>query len=284
VTGEGSASVRQDPSLILACKGISKRFPTAERDVLALLDVSLEVRQGEFVVLLGPSGCGKSTWLYIMAGLLAPSGGEVRMAGELVTGPAPSRGIIFQDFALYPWLSVRENIGFGLTLRWARHKAGDRNAVVDRLIHMVGLEGFEHAKPHRLSGGMRQRVAIARTLATEPEVVFMDEPFGALDAQTRDTMQRELMRIAAETHKTIVFVTHSISEAALLADRVVVMTARPGRIKEIVPIELPRLRWNWREQFSARFLEIVGQLEDLLRSEIERSEAEAVGYGAGGAS
>jgi NitT/TauT family transport system ATP-binding protein len=146
---------------------------------------------------------------------------------------------------------------------------------------MVGLQGFERAKPHRLSGGMRQRVAIARTLAADPEVVLMDEPFGALDAQTRDGMQRELMRIAAETRKTIVFVTHSITEAALLADRVAVLTARPGRIKEIVPIDLPRMRWNWRQEFSGQFLDIIGHLEELLGGEIQKSEAEEMGHGVG---
>ena len=271
----------QDGAAIITCKGISKRFQTDEQSVLALLDVDLEVRAGEFVVLLGPSGCGKSTLLYIMGGHLAPTGGELLMHGEPITGPSPTRGMVFQDFALFPWLTVQENIAFGLSLRWARDTVGGRDALVERLVQMVGLQGFERAKPHRLSGGMRQRVAIARTLATDPEVVLMDEPFGALDAQTRDGMQRELMRIAAETQKTIVFVTHSITEAALLADRVVVLTARPGRIKEIVPIELPRLRWNWRQEFSAEFLEIIGRLEELLGGEIQKSEAEEMGHGVG---
>jgi NitT/TauT family transport system ATP-binding protein len=219
--------VSAEAAPLITCRGIGKRFQTGDHDVLALLDVDLAVHAGEFVVLLGPSGCGKSTLLYIMAGHLAPSSGELRMHGEPIAGPSPARGIVFQDFALFPWLTVRENVGFGLSLRWARDKGAGRDAQVDGLVRMVGLQGFEHAKPHRLSGGMRQRVAIARTLATDPEVVLMDEPFGALDAQTRDGMQRELMRIAAETRKTIVFVTHSITEAALLADRVVVLTARP---------------------------------------------------------
>ncbi|HEY7066543.1 MAG TPA: ABC transporter ATP-binding protein [Chloroflexota bacterium] len=266
---------------IITCQGISKRFQSGDDTVLALLDVDLEVRSGEFVVLLGPSGCGKSTLLYIMAGHLALSSGDLRMHGEPITGPSPARGVVFQDFALFPWLSVRENIAFGLSLRWARGKADGRDARVDGLVRMVGLQGFEKAKPHRLSGGMRQRVAIARTLAADPEVVLMDEPFGALDAQTRDSMQRELMRIAAETRKTIVFVTHSITEAALLADRVVVLTARPGRIKEIVPIDLPRVRWNWRQEFSGQFLDVIGHLEELLGGEIQKSEAEEMGHGVG---
>jgi len=273
--------VSAEAAPIITCQGISKRFQSGDHDVLALLDVDLEVRPGEFVVLLGPSGCGKSTLLYIMAGHLAPSSGDLRMHGEPITGPSPARGIVFQDFALFPWLTVRENIAFGLTLRWARGKADGRDARVEGLVHMVGLQGFEKAKPHRLSGGMRQRVAIARTLAADPEVVLMDEPFGALDAQTRDGMQRELMRIAAETQKTIVFVTHSITEAALLADRVVVLTARPGRIKEIVPIDLPRLRWNWRQEFSGQFLDIIGHLEELLGGEIQKTEAEEMGHGVG---
>src|SRR4051812_10526666 len=275
----GKRSVSAEAAPIITCRGIGKRFQAGDHAVLALLDVDLEVRPGEFVVLLGPSGCGKSTLLYIMAGHLAPSSGDLRMHGEPIGGPSPARGIVFQDFALFPWLTVRENIAFGLSLRWARDKADGRDTRVDGLVRMGGLEGFETAKPHGLWGGMRQRVAIARTLATDPEVVLMDEPFGALDAQMRDGMQRELMRIAAETRKTIVFVTHSITEAALLADRVVVLTARPGRVKEIVPIDLPRQRWNWRQEFSAPFLDIIGRLEELLGSEIQKSEAEELGHG-----
>jgi NitT/TauT family transport system ATP-binding protein len=259
---------------IITCRGIGKHFQTSERTVTALEGIDLQILPGEFVVLLGPSGCGKSTLLYIMGGHLAASAGELRMHDVPITGPSPERGMVFQDFALFPWLTVRENIAFGLNLRWARDKADGRDARIDRLLGMVGLQGFEKAKPRHLSGGMRQRVAIARSLATDPEIVFMDEPFGALDAQTRDGMQRELMRIAGETRKTIVFVTHSITEAVLLADRVVVMTARPGRIKEIVPIDLPRVRWNWRQDFSARFLEIVGRLEELLKGEIQKTAAE----------
>jgi len=259
---------------IITCRGISKQFQSDERSVSALQDVNLEILPGELVVLLGPSGCGKSTLLYMMGGHLTPSGGELRMHDRPVSGPSPERGMVFQDFALFPWLTVRENIGFGLGLRWARDKVDGREARIDALVRMVNLEGFEQTKPSQLSGGMRQRVAIARTLATDPGVVFMDEPFGALDAQTRDGMQRELMRIAVETRKTIVFVTHSITEAALLADRVVVLTARPGRIKEIVPVDLPRQRWNWRHEFSGRFLDLIGRLENLLEGELQRSDAE----------
>lgn len=268
---------------IVTCKGISKRFQAGDNTVSALLNIDLEVSPGEFVVLLGPSGCGKSTLLYIMGGHLAPSDGELRMHDQPIAGPSPTRGMVFQDFALFPWLTVRENIAFGLNLRWARGKPHiapeGREARIDALVRMVNLQGFEQAKPRHLSGGMRQRVAIARALATDPEIVFMDEPFGSLDAQTRDGMQRELMRIAAETGKTIVFVTHSITEAVLLADRVVVLTARPGRIKENVPIDLPRMRWNWRREFSGKFLDLIGRLEDLLGSEIQKSDAEARGRG-----
>jgi NitT/TauT family transport system ATP-binding protein len=264
---------------IITCRGISKQFHSGKRMVLALQDVDLEIVRGEFVVLLGPSGCGKSTLLYMMGGHLAPSVGELRMHDKPITGPSPERGMVFQDFALFPWLTVRENIGFGLNLRWARNKVDGREARIDGLVRMVNLQGFEHSMPNQLSGGMRQRVAIARTLATDPQVVFMDEPFGALDAQTRDGMQRELMRIAVETRKTIVFVTHSITEAALLADRIVVLTARPGRIKEIVPVDLPRQRWKWRHEFSARFLELIGRLENLLEGEIRKSDAQTRGQG-----
>jgi NitT/TauT family transport system ATP-binding protein len=262
---------------IITCRGISKQFQSGERTVSALQDVDLEILPGEFVMLLGPSGCGKSTLLYMMGGHLTPTSGELRMHDRPISGPSPERGMVFQDFALFPWLTVRENIGFGLWLRWAREKVDGREARIDALMRMVNLEGFEQAKPSQLSGGMRQRVAIARTLATDPEIVFMDEPFGALDAQTRDGMQRELMRIAIETRKTIVFVTHSITEAALLADRIVVLTARPGRIKEIVAVDLPRQRWDWRHQFSARFLDLIGRLENLLEGENQRSDVEKQG-------
>lgn len=265
-----------EPTPILTCHGISKEFQDGGSTVLALHDIHMQVLPGEFVVLLGPSGCGKSTLLYLMGGHLTPSAGEMRMHGEPIVGPSPKRGMVFQDFALFPWLTVRENVGFGLSLRWARHRIESRDAQIDRLIGMVNLRGFENAKPRHLSGGMRQRVAIARALATDPEIVLMDEPFGALDAQTRDGMQRELMRIALETNKTIVFVTHSITEAVLLADRVVVLTARPGRIKKIVPMDLPRLRWNWRNDFSQRFLELIGLLEELLSTEIHDSVEEGM--------
>jgi NitT/TauT family transport system ATP-binding protein len=264
---------------IITCRGIRKQFQNGDRTVLALQDIDLDVLPGEFVVLLGPSGCGKSTLLYLMGGHLAPSGGALRMHGEPIAGPSPTRGMVFQDFALFPWLTVRENVAFGLSLRWARDRAGARDERIDQLVGMVGLSGFETARPHHLSGGMRQRVAIARTLATDPEVVLMDEPFGALDAQTRDGMQRELMRIALAANKTIIFVTHSITEAVLLADRVVVMTARPGRIKSVVPIDLPRVRWNWRNDFGGRFLELVGRLEELLGSEIQKTAVEERGSG-----
>ena len=264
---------------IITCCGLSKEFRSGDRTVSALQDVDLEILPGEFVMLLGPSGCGKSTLLYMMGGHLTPSKGELRMHGRPISGPSPERGMVFQDFALFPWLTVRDNIGFGLRLRWARHKVDRHEARVDALVRMVNLEGFELAKPSQLSGGMRQRVAIARALATDPEVVFMDEPFGALDAQTRDGMQRELMRIALETRKTIVFVTHSITEAALLGDRIVVMTPRPGRIKEIVPVDLPRQRWNWRNEFSARFLDLIGRLENLLESGDQRNVAATLGPG-----
>jgi NitT/TauT family transport system ATP-binding protein len=273
---ELSRAMSATPTPILTCSGICKHFQDGDRTVLALQDIDMQVFPGEFVVLLGPSGCGKSTLLYLMGGHLAPSAGELCMHGESIVGPSPKRGMVFQDFALFPWLSVRQNVGFGLSLRWSRDRIEGHDARVDRLLAMVNLKGFEKAKPRHLSGGMRQRVAIARALATDPEIVLMDEPFGSLDAQTRDGMQRELMRIALETNKTIVFVTHSIIEAVLLADRVVVLTARPGHIKKIVPIDLPRRRWNWRNDFSQRFLEFIGLLEELLSSEIKNSVEERV--------
>ncbi|HEY6103142.1 MAG TPA: ABC transporter ATP-binding protein [bacterium] len=208
--------------------------------VLAVEQLSLDVRDKEFVSIVGPTGCGKSTLLRIVAGLIRPMRGDVAVDGRAVEGPSAERGMVFQSYTLFPWLTVQGNVEFGLQVRGM--PAGERGKVAHRYIDLVGLQGFERAYPKELSGGMQQRVAIARALANDPAILLMDEPFGALDAQTRAVMQELLLQIWEHTHKTVLFVTHDIDEAALLSDRVYVMTARPGRIKAEVAITLPRPR------------------------------------------
>ncbi|HUZ71546.1 MAG TPA: ABC transporter ATP-binding protein [Stellaceae bacterium] len=211
--------------------------PPRRRPVLALDNVSLTVRDKEFLALLGPSGCGKSTLLYLLGGFLPVEGGSIMVGEKPVTGPGPDRGIVFQNFALFPWKTVRQNILYGLEKLGIPKPERERRA--KDLVDLVHLTGFEDSFPSQLSGGMKQRVAIARTLAVDPAILLMDEPFGALDAQTRGLMHEELAAIMQRSPKTVVFVTHDVREAVYLADRVAVMTARPGRIKEIVEIERP---------------------------------------------
>lgn len=227
----------------LELENVSKRFRVdQDEEVEALRGITLRVDEGEFICILGPSGCGKTTLLRIIAGLEEPSEGEVRVDGVAVTGPTPRLGMIFQDYSLYPWRRVLDNIAFGLEL--AGMGKQERLARAREFLDLVGLEGFADSYPYELSGGMRQRVAVARALATDPAVVLMDEPFGALDAQTRNAMQRELLEIWARTKKTVLFVTHSVDEAVYLADRIVVLTSRPGSVREIVDVckERPRDR------------------------------------------
>jgi len=206
--------------------------PPTGRAVLALEDISLEVRDREFLALLGPSGCGKSTLLYLIGGFLPVEKGRILLDGQAITAPGPDRGIVFQHFALFPWKTVRQNVLYGLErMGLARAERGKR---AQSFIDLVGLTGFEDSYPSQLSGGMKQRAAIARTLAFDPKILLMDEPFGALDAQTRHLMQTELLGIWERSRKTVIFVTHDVQEAVYLADRVAVMSARPGRIKTIV--------------------------------------------------
>ncbi len=208
--------------------------------VVAVDSLDLTVRDKEFVCIVGPSGCGKSTLLRVIAGLTRPSSGEVALDGMQVSGPGADRGMVFQSYTLFPWLTVHGNVEFGPRLRGQPPELCAR--IARRYIDLVGLSGFEHAYPKELSGGMMQRAAIARALANDPEILLMDEPFGALDAQTRTLMQELLLSVWEQTHKTVLFVTHDIEEAVLLADRVYVMTARPGRIKREVKVSLPRPR------------------------------------------
>ncbi len=225
---------------IIQIKGVSKVFKLQDQTIQALSDANITIRKGEFVCLIGASGCGKSTLLRIMAGFERPSSGEALMWGKPIEEPEPSRGMVFQDYALFPWLSVRDNIGFGPVARGL--SAGEVKATVDKFIELVGLQKFATAYPHQLSGGMKQRVAIARVLANDAELVLMDEPFGALDAMTRERLQDELLEIWQRTGLTVVFVTHSVEEAIFLAGRVVVMTPGPGRIESDNALELPRPR------------------------------------------
>jgi NitT/TauT family transport system ATP-binding protein len=230
-----------DAPVRIRVSGLSKRFASKRAEVQALDDVSLEVGQGEFVCLIGPSGCGKSTLLDIVAGLTKPDTGAIEADGRPVTGPAPDRMVMFQEPALFPWLDVLGNVMFGLKLKPGLTKA-ERLEIAHRYIKMVGLGGFEHSYIHELSGGMKQRVALARSLAPDPKVLLMDEPFAALDAITREQLYDDLQVIWAQTRKTIVFVTHNVREAACLADRVVLMSPRPGRIAQEFDIPLPRPR------------------------------------------
>jgi NitT/TauT family transport system ATP-binding protein len=246
---------------------VNKIFRTADKDVVALQDINLTVAQGEFVCLLGPSGCGKSTLLNAIAGFSLPSSGTIKVDGKLVTAPGPDRGMVFQEYALFPWMTVAENVAFGLDIK-GLPRAAIREKV-DALLAKLGLTDFAQRFPKDLSGGMRQRVAIARVLALDSPILLMDEPFGALDALTRRTLQDELLRIWAEFKKTIIFVTHSIEESIYLADRVVAMTYRPGTIKRDQRIELPRPR----DPAASAFNELKREFSRLVMEEQERHES-----------
>jgi NitT/TauT family transport system ATP-binding protein len=246
---------------------LSKTFTKGRKEILALDDFDLRVAEGEFVCLLGPSGCGKTTVLRILAGLETKSGGSVRISGTEVWMAGSDRGMVFQEFALFPWRSVRRNIEFGLEIQGIDEATRRANSA--KYIELVGLKGFEDAHPKELSGGMKQRVGIARALANDPKVLLMDEPFGSLDAQTRNLMQKELLRIWSATRKTVMFVTHSVDEAVFLADRIVVMTARPGRVREIIEVDLPRPR----DRTSQDFIRVRGKVLAELDEEFEKARA-----------
>jgi NitT/TauT family transport system ATP-binding protein len=237
--------------------GVNKVFKTGEREVVALKNIDLEIPSGQFVCLLGPSGCGKSTLLNAIAGFAPPSSGSIVADGKEITEPGPDRGMVFQEYALFPWMTVEQNVSFGLEVKgMARAEIGQR---VSALLTMLGLSDFRSRFPKDLSGGMRQRVAIARVLALDSPIMLMDEPFGALDALTRRNLQDELLRIWAELKKTIIFVTHSIEEAIYMADRIVVMTYRPGTVKRDIMVTLPRLRDPSAPEFNTLKREL-GQL------------------------
>ena len=239
-----------------------KQYQNADgENILALQDISFTVRDGEFVILLGPSGCGKTTLLNILAGFEKPTSGQVWIDGEPVQGPHPQRVLLWQFFGLFPWRTVRANIEFGLELRKVSRK--ERRRIADELIERVGLTGFADRRPHELSGGMKQRVALARMLAVDPDILFMDEPFGSLDATIRGLLEDQLLNILKEKRKTVVFVTHNVEEAVYLADRILVMTARPGRIARDVRVTLPKPR----VVVSREFQELERELLEILKEE-----------------
>ena len=251
---------------------VRKEFVKGERRVLAVDDVDLAVSQREFVAILGPSGCGKSTLLNMVAGFDRPSSGRVLAGGEAVGEPSPRRAVVFQEPALFPWLSVFENVVFGPKTQGQR--AADYRPRAAQIIEQVGLTGFESHYPAELSGGMRQRVGIARVLIMQPQVLLMDEPFGSLDAQTRSLMQELLLAVWERHHQTVLFITHDIEEALLLADRVCVMTARPGRIKTTIRVEIPRPR-SIEVTTTPEFNRLRREVFALIREESQRAAAEA---------
>lgn len=267
------------PSPKLRLTGVTKSFvaPRTGLSTLAVAEMSLDIQTGEFICIVGPSGCGKSTVLNMIAGLDVPTSGLIEKDGQAIRGPGADRGVMFQDYALMPWQTVEDNVGFGL-----RHgtpgenlNKAQRNQRIAHFIELVGLRGSEHKYPHQLSGGMRQRVALARLLANGPDILLLDEPLGALDAQTRLILQAELLRIWGETspvteRKTAVFITHDIEEAVLLADRVVVMSSHPGRVREVVTIDLPRPRAG-TARTHPRFGVLVEQIWSLIRDEAYRA-------------
>jgi len=249
----------------LIIENLRKTFPLDEGELVAIEKFDLEVTKGEFVCILGPSGCGKTTILRILAGLDTPTSGNIFLDGKPISGSGSDRGMVFQEFALFPWRSVRKNIEFGMELKKVPDE--ERTRISQKYIDLVGLDGFENAHPHELSGGMKQRVGIARALANEPAILLMDEPFGSLDAQTRNLMQKELLHIWEETKKTVIFITHSVDEAVFLSDRIVVMTARPSSIGEIYEIKWERPRDRASPEFALLRKKILDQLESMVRIE-----------------
>ncbi|PYE85343.1 ABC transporter ATP-binding protein [Pseudoroseicyclus aestuarii] len=226
---------------LITCRSLNKVYKTRSGDAVdALVDLNFDIAKGEFISVVGPSGCGKSTLLKIMAGLLDYTSGDIAISGKAVTGPSPQNGLVFQQPNLLPWKTIAENVYFPVEIQQGRRAVN--MTLVRELMSMVGLKGFEGKYPHELSGGMQQRAAIVRALVQDPAVLLMDEPFGALDAMTRDMMNVELLKIWSKHRKTVIFITHSIPEAVFLSDRVIAMTPRPGEIAEIIPIDLPRPR------------------------------------------
>jgi NitT/TauT family transport system ATP-binding protein len=265
---EGTTTMRA----LIDIKSLSKRFQVKGKPAhLAIDAVDMAVGEGEFVSILGPSGCGKSTLLYMVGGFIAPSDGEILVDGRAIDGPAPDRGPVFQEFALFPWKTVLQNVMYGLRVQ--KVPVPEARARAMELLELVNLVAYAGFYPKQLSGGMRQRVAIARTLAYKPRILLMDEPFGALDAHTRTVLQNELLAIWERDRKTVMFVTHGVDEAVFLSDRVVVMTGSPGRVREVVDIDLPRPRVRSELLLDPRYQQYVLKLEGLLLAEHAGREA-----------
>ena len=251
----------------ISVRGLTKSFQAIKGETVeAIHGLDFDVGENEFVGIVGPSGCGKSTLLYIIAGFISPTSGEVLIDRARISGPGPDRGIVFQEYALFPWKTVQDNIKYGLEEKGVSREEMERT--VQKYVRLMGLEGFQRKYPKELSGGMKQRVALARTLAYDPGVLLMDEPFGALDAQTRELQQDELLSIWKERKKTVLFVTHSVDEAVYLSEKVLIMTTRPGKIKSIVDIELDRSRNREEIMTSPEFSELRNRVWLEVREEV----------------
>lgn len=257
----------------IVVENLTKRYSGRDGEVTALEDISFSVTEHEFLTLLGPSGCGKSTLLFLLGGLLEPTSGTVSLDGKPIRGPGADRGVVFQDYALLPWYTAGQNIALGPKFKGVGKE--ERREKAHYYLDLFGLGGFADRYPHELSGGMRQRVAVAQALANEPEVVLMDEPFGALDAQTRDTLSGELARISSELTMTTVFVTHDIDEAVFLGDRILIMSPRPGRVHSVKDVPIPRSQRTWSDmRTDDRFLHLTQEVGQIIRTmERDRSDS-----------
>lgn len=261
-------------------RNIHKTFQSRNQSVHALGGVDLVIRPNEFLSIIGPTGCGKTTLLRIIASLTPSDTGQVLINGDVVTEPGPERAMVFQQFGLFPWKSVLDNVKFPLVVRRLPDK--EATSAAREQLRRVGLDNVEARFPHQLSGGMQQRVGLARALATDPDILLMDEPFGAIDAQTRELLQEELLKLWAETRKTVVFVTHDLDEAVLMSDRIVVLSAGPGSvIREVVDVPLPRPRWEYDVRAHPEFTAVRNRIWRLLRGDLEAQQQEAVGRAAG---
>lgn len=252
---------------------VSKNFQTKRGELQVLKDLSFYVAEGEAVAVVGPSGSGKTTLLNLLAGLDFPTKGRIRVGNEEIRGPSPERGVIFQQYAVFPYLTVHQNVTFGLTLAANKKAKAERNQIAAHYIQLMGLQGFENAYPWTLSGGMKQRLAIARAYAVNPKILFMDEPFAALDAQTRDLMQELILQLLAKEQKTVIFVTHSVEEAIFVANRIVVVTARPATVQEIVGVPFPFPR-TAEVKTSVEFMQIRRYVESLVRQQYAAAHPE----------
>jgi NitT/TauT family transport system ATP-binding protein len=257
-TSQTISNIKEGEEFIVI-DGIRKVYRKDEQETVAIDRIDLKINKGELVSIVGPSGCGKTTILRMIAGLLEPTEGTITIAGKQCTEPGPDRGMVFQDFALFPWRSVRRNVEFGLEVNGVPKE--ERRERAEKYIELVGLGDFKNAKIHELSGGMKQRVGIARAMVNHPDVILMDEPFGALDAQTRNIMQAQLSNILEKTEQTVIFITHSVDEALFLSDRVVILSKRPSTIKEIIEVPWPRPRDRSAPEFTAQRKKILEELE-----------------------